>query len=92
MQAKLMSAAAAALIVFGTAGGALAQGTKGSSSSAPGQQFNANDKMPKGDNPGASGYAPGQQYRDSGKTEKNKMPGASGYAPGHQKSTTGSAK
>ncbi len=91
MNAKLISAAAAAALVFGMTGGALAQTTKGNSS-APGQQYNANDKMQKGNHPGASGYAPGQQFNDAKKAEKNNMPGASGYAPGHQKGTTGSAK
>jgi hypothetical protein len=91
MNAKLISTAAAAALLFGTAG-AMAQNTTKGNSSAPGQQYNANDKMQKGDHPGASGYAPGQQYRDSGKVEKNNMPGASGYAPGQQKGTTGSSK
>ena len=82
MRNKILIAAAAAGLIFGTPAFCVAQGAQ---DSAPGQKMQ--DKGSVRGQPGASGYAPGQRMQDKG--SKAGQPGASGYAPGQQNSTSG---
>jgi hypothetical protein len=82
MRNKILMAATAAGLSFGTPAFCVAQGAQ---DSAPGQKMQ--DKGSVRGQPGASGYAPGQRMQDKG--SKPGQPGASGYAPGQQDSTSG---
>jgi hypothetical protein len=82
MRNKILMAATAAGLSFGTPAFCVAQGAQ---DSAPGQKMQ--DRGSVRGQPGASGYAPGQRMQDKG--SKPGQPGASGYAPGQQDSTSG---